>query len=183
MSIFDEVQQLEHLAVIGKSLIKYAISLEPGIVFERRSTWWVPNDERDFVSFQFHWSTNLSVTMQLYGSPQEQFMQDDLLFSKGRQHNCVCRVTGASQLMAATVAIWRAHQLFERGSLRQNSSLYLMDELETINTGPRKWLRPRPDQSQLSQQVNPHLGDTREWYDEVRDFMRRNRINESTLPT
>ena len=33
MSIFNEVQQLEELAVIGKALIKYAISIEPGLVF------------------------------------------------------------------------------------------------------------------------------------------------------
>jgi len=46
MSIFNEVQQLEHLTVIGKSLIKYAMSIEPGIVFERKADWWTPDEDQ-----------------------------------------------------------------------------------------------------------------------------------------
>ena len=65
MSIFNEVQQLEHLTVIGKSLIKYAMSIEPGIVFKRKVDWWLPDDEQNFVGFQFQWTNALSITISL----------------------------------------------------------------------------------------------------------------------
>ena len=87
MSIFDEVQQMEHLTVIGKSLIKYAMSIEPGLVFERNAVGWIPNDERNFVGFRFQWTDSLSITLSLYGSPKEHLVQDDLDIKKGKCNN------------------------------------------------------------------------------------------------
>jgi hypothetical protein len=178
MSIFDEVQQLEHLTVIGKSLIKYAMSIEPGIVFERKIDWWIPHGDQDFVGFQFQWTNALSITINLHGMPQEQFKQDDLVIKKGRFNNSECRVTDENQLMAASVCIWRAHQLFHQGSARNSGALFLADEVKTVN---KNWLRPRPDEVATMDCGNPYLIETSKWYSEVRDFMRKNKIIDSSL--
>ena len=178
MSILNEVQQLEHLAVIGKSLIKYAMSIEPGIVFERKADWWMPQGDQEFVGFQFQWSEALSITISLYGMPQEQFKQDDLIIKKGKSNNSECRVTDENQLMASSVCIWRAHQLFHQGSGRNNGALLLADEVKTVN---KNWLRPRPHEITTMDCGNPYLMDTRDWYSEVRDFMKKNKIIDSSL--
>ena len=130
MSIFNEVQQLEELTVIGKALVKYAISIEPGLVFERQDNWWVPPVERNFVGFQFQWSDTLSIRLSLYGSPDEQFQQDDLIVRKSRFNYSKCRLTDENQLMAATVCIWRAHQLFHRERSIETGGLVLIDEAQ-----------------------------------------------------
>ena len=178
MSIFNEVQQLEHLTVIGKSLIKYAMSIEPGIVFKRDVDWWLPDGEQNFVGFQFQWTTSLSITISLYGMPHEQFKQDDLVIRKGKFNNSECRITDANQLMAASVCIWRAHQLFHQGSGRNAGALLLADEVKTVN---KNWLRPRPDDVVDMDCGNPYLKDTSNWYSEVRDFMKKNKIIDSSL--
>lgn len=147
MSIFDEVQQMEHLTVIGKALIKYSMSIEPGLVFERNSVGWVPNDERNFVGFRFQWTDSLSITISLFGSPEEHFVQDDIEIKKGKCHNSLARITENKQLMAASVSIWRAHQLFVRGSNRDRRALLLIDELSPGTDGP--WLPPRFDDNGL----------------------------------
>ena len=133
MSIFNEVQQLEELTVIGKALVKYAISIEPGLVFERQDNWWIPPVERNFVGFQFQWSDTLSIRLSLYGSPDEQFQQDDLVVRKSRFNYSKCRLTDENQLMAATVCIWRAHQLFHRERSIETGGLVLVDEAQPIN--------------------------------------------------
>ncbi len=129
MSIFNEVQQMEHLTVLGKSLINYAISIEPGLVFERNSVGWIPKDERNFVGFRFQWTDSLSITLSLFGSPEEHFVQDELDIKKGKCNNSLARITEHRQLMAATVSIWRAHQLFHLGSNRDPRALLLIEEL------------------------------------------------------
>ena len=141
MRIFNEVQQLEELAVIGKALIKYAVSLEPGLYFERQDGWWLPPIDKNFIGFQFHWSDTLSITLNLYGSPEEQLQQDDLILKSGRFNFSRCRLTEESQLMAATVCIWRAHQLFHLERHVETGSLRLIDDEQTRFEG---WLRPRP---------------------------------------
>lgn len=178
MSIFNEVQQLEHLTVIGKSLIKYATSIEPGIVFKRKVDWWLPDNEQNFVGFQFQWTNALSITLSLYGMPHEQFKQDDLAIKKGKFNNSECRITDENQLMAASVCIWRAHQLFHQGSGRNAGALLLADEVKTVN---KNWLRPRPDEVMNMDCGNPYLKDTSNWYSEVRDFMKKNKIIDSSL--
>ena len=178
MSILNEVQQLEHLTVIGKSLIKYAMSIEPGIVFERKDDWWMPNGDQEFVGFQFQWTDALSITISLHGMPHEQFKQDDLVIKKGKFNNSECRVTDENQLMAASVCIWRAHQLFHQGSARKTGALLLADEVKTVN---KNWLRPRPDEVTTMNCGNPYLIDTSDWYSEVRDFMKKNKIIDSSL--
>jgi hypothetical protein len=137
MSIINEAQQLEELAVIGKALIRYATSLEPGIVFERQDGWWLPEIDKNFIGFQFHWTNMLSITLSLYGSPDEQFSQSDLILKKGRFNYSRCRVTDENQLMAACVCIWRAHQLFHRERWEENGPLLLIDE---ANNGHSDWL-------------------------------------------
>jgi len=178
MSIFNEVQQLEHLTVIGKSLIKYATSIEPGIVFKRKVDWWLPDDEQNFIGFRFQWTNALSITLSLYGMPHEQFKQDDLVIKKGKFNNSECRITDESQLMAASVCIWRAHQLFHQGSGRNAGALLLADEVKTVN---KNWLHPRPDEVMSMDCGNPYLRDTSNWYSEVRDFMKKNKIIDSSL--
>ncbi len=180
MSILDEVQQLEHLTVIGKSLIKYAMSIEQGIVFRRNGDWWLPDGEHNFVGFQFQWTDSLSITMSLHGLPHEQFKHDDLSIKKGKLENSECRITNENQLMAASVSIWRAHQLFQRGSGRNASALLLADEVRQVS---KNWLRPRPDDVLSMGSGNPHLKDTSCWYNEVRDFMKKNKIIDSSLIT
>ena len=180
MSILNEVQQLEHLAVMGKSLIKYAMSIEPGIVFERKDEWWMPQDDQAFIGFQFQWTDALSIIVSLHGMPHEQFKQDDLVIKKGKLDNSECRITDENQLMAASVCIWRAHQLFNQGSSRKAGALLLADEVKTVN---KNWLRPRPDEVISMDCGNPYLMDTRDWYSEVRDFMKKNKIIDSSLIT
>lgn len=178
MSIFNEVQQLEELTVIGKALIKYAISLEPGLVFERQDGWWLPSIEKNFIGFHFKWTDMLSITLSLYGSQDEQFKQDDLIINKGKFNYCKCHLTDENQLMAATVCIWRAHQLFHRERNIESGRLILLDEVET---GRGDWLRPRPRESGLNGCKHPGQRETSEWYDEVRDFMKKNRIIDSSI--
>ena len=141
MGIFNEVQQLEELAVIGKALIKYASSIEPGLMFERQGGWWLPAIEKNFVGFQFQWSDALSITLNLYGTPEEQFKQDDLIIRKAKFNYSRCILTDESQLMAASVCIWRAHQLFHRERQVETGSLLLLDDTAGQYA---EWLRPRP---------------------------------------
>lgn len=177
MSIFDEAQQLEHLTVIAKSLIKYSMSLEPGIVFERHRNWWLSNPEKNFVGFQFHWSNEVSITLSLYGAPEEQFRQNDLAVKRAKFDYSICRITEEFQLMPATVCIWRAHQLFHQKRSRESGALLLLDENEASRDD---WLRPRPgfpsyDTGEIT------VTETTEWYDEVKDFMKRNKILDSSI--
>jgi len=171
MRIFNEVQQLEELTAIGKALIKYAVGIEPGLVFERQDGWWIPPIEQNFVGFQFHWSDTLSITLNLYGSPEEQFIQNDLVLKQSRFNYSRCRLTDESQLMAATVCIWRAHQLFHRERHIETGSLRLLDEAQAE---PEGWLRPRPPVSKTDGEPCPD--ETIKWYNEVREFMQKNRI-------
>ncbi len=178
MSIYNEAQQLEELSVIAKALVKYAISLEPGLHFERQDGWWLPLIEKNFVGFQFKWSDNLSITLSLYGSPEEQFRQKDLIVKKGKFNYSKCRITDENQLMAASVCIWRAHQLFHRERGIETGALMLIDESETEHSD---WLRPRPRHSSLDSREQPTPSETREWNDEVRDFMKKNKIIDSSI--
>ena len=178
MRIFNEVQQLEELTVIGKAMIKYAMSLEPGLVFERQDGWWLPAIEKNFIGFQFHWSDTLSITLNLYGSPEEQFQQNDLILKQGRFNFSRCQLTEESQLMAATVCIWRAHQLFHRERHIETGSLRLLEDEHNEFEG---WLRPRPQQVTAKEGCNPYSNETIRWYDEVREFMQRNRVFGSSI--
>ncbi|MCP4390767.1 MAG: hypothetical protein GY802_20900 [Gammaproteobacteria bacterium] len=177
MSIFNEAQQLEELSVIGKALIKYAISIEPGLVFERQGGWWLPSIEKNFIGFQFQWTDMVSINLSLYGSPDEQFRQEYLTIRKGKFNYSRCRITDENQLMAATVCIWRAHQLFHKERNIETGGLILLDEAETEHT---EWLRPRPQEPKLSGHKHFCLSETSEWYNEVRDFMKKNRIIDSS---
>ena len=176
MGILDEAQQLEELAVIAKSLVKYAISLQPGLYFERSSGWWVPPVDLNFVGFQFRWTHVLSITINLYGNPEEQFQHDDVSVRKSKFNYSKCQVFDEKQLMAASVCIWRAHQLFYRPRRIESSVLTLTDEVESVSGA---WLRPRPQQ-------NPHTDgndmpwpdQTSLWYNEVREFIKINKIND-----
>jgi hypothetical protein len=180
MSIFNEVQQLEELAVIGKALIKYAVSIEPGLVFERQGGWWLPSIEKNFVGFQFQWTDMLSITLSLYGSPVEQFKQDELLIKKGKFNYSKCRITDQNQLMPASVCIWRAHKLFHQERQIESGALILVDENENqIEHGD--WLRPRPTQDQADDSQTSLQTETSRWYDEVRDFMKKNKIIDSSI--
>jgi hypothetical protein len=80
--------------------------------------------------------------------------------------------------MAASVCIWRAHQLFHQGSGRNAGALLLADEIKTVN---RNWLRPRPEEVMDMEGANPYLKGTSDWYSEVRDFMKKNKIIDSSL--
>lgn len=178
MSIFNEVQQLEELTVIGKALIKYAISIEPGLVFERQDGWWLPPIDRNFIGFQFRWTDTVSITLSLYGSPDEQFKQNDLVIKKSRFNYSKARLTDESQLMAATVCVWRARQLFHQERQVETGGLILLDEVEAEHTD---WLRPRPKAPKINGHRHPCLTETSEWYDEVRDFMKKNKIIDSSI--
>jgi len=76
------------------------------------------------------------------------------------------------------VSIWRAHQLFHQGSGRNVGALLLADEVKTVN---KNWLRPRPDEVANMDYSNPYLKSTSDWYSEVRDFMKKNKIIDSSL--
>lgn len=177
MSIFNEAQQLEHLTVIAKSLIRYAISLEPGVVFERHGNWWLSTPDQNYVGFQFHWSSRVSITLNLFGPPESQFRQDGLPILGTKFSRSICHITEESQLMAATVSIWRAHQLFHGAKESGGGALLLLEESESSRSG---WLRPRPglvksDQGPIS------VSETTEWYNEVKAFMRKNKIIDSSI--
>ena len=178
MKIYNEAQQLEELAVIAKALIRYAVSLEPGLVFERQGGWWLPPIEKNFVGFQFQWTDGLSIMISLYGTPAEQFRQDELTVKKGRFNYSKCRLTDENQLMPATVCIWRAHQLFHQERQVESGALLLVDETETRHDD---WLRPRPQVSESQGQQRPTVDETRQWYDEVRAFMKKNNIIDSSI--
>lgn len=178
MRIFNEVQQLEELTVIGKALVKYALSLEPGLVFARQDGWWLPPFEKNFVGFRFQWTDTLSITLSLYGSPEEQFQQDDLLVRKSRFNYSKCRLTEENQLMAATVCVWRAHQLFHRERPVETGGLVLIDEAQT---GLRQQPKPRSDKSRFNDQKHHHLAETADWTDEIRDSRKKERILDSSI--
>lgn len=156
MSIFNEVQQLEELAVIGKALIKYAVSIEPGLVFERQDGWWLPTIEKNFIGFRFHWSDMVSITLSLYGSPDEQFRQDDLIIKQGKFNYSKTLLTDENQLMAATVCTWRAHQLFHQERHIETGGLILVDEVEAEHlpaTASRGFENQRPQISQPARKL------------------------------
>ena len=178
MSIYNEAQQLEELSVIAKALIKYAGSLEPGLYFERQDGWWLPLIEKNFIGFRFQWTETISITLNLYGAVEEQFKHDDLVIKKGKFNYSRCRITDEGQLMPATVCIWRAHQLFHSPRKIETGRLSLVDEVEAEHTD---WLRPRPEVSAQSGTEQTAITETREWYDEVRDFMKKNRIIDSSI--
>ena len=150
MSIFNEAQQLEELAVIGKALIKYAISIEPGLVFERHDGWWLPSIEKNFIGFRFHWSDMVSINLSLYGSPDEQFKQDDLIIKKGKFNYSKTLLTAESQLMAATVCAWRAHQLFYKERQIETGGLRLVDEVEAEQLAATASRGPENQRSQVT---------------------------------
>ena len=167
------------MAVIGKALINYAISIEPGLVFERNSVGWVPNDERNFVGFRFQWTNSLSITLSLFGLPDEHFVQDDLDIKKGKCKNSLCRITDNGQLMAASVSIWRAHQLFIQGSNRERRALLLVDELKPGLGDHGKWLPATTAEGNAIEQLNQMRQSAPDWYDEVREMIGVSKINES----
>lgn len=177
MSIFNEAQQLEHLTVIAKSLIRYTMSLEPGIVFERHQNWWLSTPDKNFVGFQFHWFNTVNITLNLYGPPDQQFRQDDLPIRSTKFNRTICHLTEEHQLMAATVCIWRAHQLFHGSHEGQHGALLLQDEAESSR---EHWLRPRPGMPGQEQSA-VSVAETTEWYDEVRAFMKKNKIIDSSI--
>ena len=182
MSIFNEVQQMEHLTVIGKALINYAISIEPGLVFERNSVGWVPNDERNFVGFRFQWTDSLCITLSLFGLPDEHFVQDDLDIKKGKCANSLCRITDSGQLMAASVSIWRAHQLFLQGSNRDRRALLLINELKPAPPAHGQWMSASATTAANGgpdDRVSPAETD---WFEEVNGLMRPHKLTDSSLP-
>ena len=73
----------------------------------------------------------VSITLSLYGSPDEQFKQDDLIIKKGKFNYSKTMLTAESQLMAATVCAWRAHQLFYKERHIETGGLRLVDEVES----------------------------------------------------
>jgi hypothetical protein len=178
MKIFNEVQQLEELTVIGKALVKYAASVEPGLVFERQDGWWTPPIERNFVGFRFQWSDTLSITLNLYGSPEEQFRQDDLVVRKSRFNYSKCRITDESQLMAATVCIWRAHQLFHRERHVETGGLILIDEAQTLLMDDSV---SRPAQTRNKAQQHGNMADTTAWSDETGNSSKNHRLLDSSF--
>ncbi len=182
MSIFNEVQQMEHLTVIGKALINYAISIEPGLVFERNSVGWVPNDERNFVGFRFQWTDSLCITLSLFGLPDEHFVQEDLDIKKGKCANSLCRITDNGQLMAASVSIWRAHQLFLQGSNRDRRALLLIDELKPVPPAHGHWQQSQPEVAvnNVPGEVVTEAGP--DWFEEVNGLMRAHKVTDPSLP-
>ena len=180
MSILDEAQQLEELTVIAKSLIRYASSLEPGIVFERQRDWWLETPEHNFVGFRFRWSGQVSIDLSLRGEPDEQVRQADLIVRPARFGYSRCTVTSEDQLMAASVCIWRAHQLFHMDRSREAGALLLADEHEVGRDG---WLRPRPDGADPDGSYTVTRAETTAWYREVKEFMKTNRLMDpSAIP-
>ncbi len=180
MSILDEAQQLEELAVIAKSLIKYASSLEPGVVFERQRDWWLATPEHNFVGFRFRWSGQVSVDLSLCGEPDEQFRRGELVVRPARFGYSRCTLTHADQLMAASVCIWRAHRLFHMDRSNEVGALLLADEHEVGREG---WLRPRPQPVDPDDNYTVTRAETTAWYRDVKEFMKANRlIDPSVLP-
>jgi hypothetical protein len=120
----------------------------------------------------------LSITLSLYGSPVEQFRQDDLIIKKGKFNYSKCRITDENQLMPASVCIWRAHNLFHQERHIESGALVLVDENENDYDD---WLRPRPTQEQAEDSQTSLQNETNRWYNEVRDFMKKNKIIDSSL--
>lgn len=179
MSILDEAQQLEEMTVIAKSLVKYAISLEPGIVFERQRGWWLATPEHNFVGFRFRWSGQVSIDLSLRGEPDEQFRQSGLVVRPARFGYSRCNVTSEDQLMAASVCIWRAHQLFHMERSREVGALLLADEHEVGREG---WLRPRPEAAHPDEVVTVTRAEITAWYRDVREFMKANQLMDPLAP-
>ncbi len=178
MSIFDEAQQLEELAVIAKSLIHYATGLEPGVVFERHRGWWIATPEHNFVGFRFRWSGQVSIDLSLRGEPGEQFRQTELVIRPARFGYSRCTVTHADQLMPASVCIWRAHRLLHMDRSSEVGALLLVDEHEAGRDG---WLRPRPEATSAEENYTVTRAETTEWYREVKEFMKTNRLMDPSV--
>ncbi len=178
MSIFDEAQQLEEMAVIAKSLVKYAISLEPGTVFERHRGWWLATPEHNFVGFRFRWSEQISIDLSLRGEPDEQFRQDGLIVRPSRFGYSRCNVTAEDQLMLASVCIWRAHHLFHMDRSREVGALLFADEHQVAREG---WLRPRPNATDPDGNYTVTRAETTAWYRDVKEFMKANRLMDPSV--
>jgi hypothetical protein len=114
--------------------------------------------EKNFIGFQFQWTDMVSITLSLYGSPTEQFKQDDLTIRKGKFNYSKCRLTDDYQLMAATVCIWRAHQLFHKERHIETGGLFLLDEAQAEDTD---WTRSRATEARPESQKYLWLSELR----------------------
>ena len=81
-----------------------------------------------------------------------------------------CVITLEKQLMPATIAIWRAHQLFTRGQDRIRTNLSLTEDSRSKNEG---WLPPKPKDPGLWCGT-PYLEDLSGWYQKVKKFADEN---------
>ena len=170
MSIYEEIRNMNHLTPIGIALVKYATSLESGLEFKNRHGRWVPIGTKNFVTFEFHWKTTLSIRISLRGNPQEHLHHDDLKIKAGMAGYSECTVTTDRHLMPASIAIWRAHQLYNRGRNRSKKELYLV---ENKNNKWDSWLPPKPQDPEFWCGT-PHLSELSDWYKKVEEFASNN---------
>ena len=80
--------------------------------------------------------------------------------------------------MPASVCIWRAHKLFHQERHVESGALLLVDERDNERSD---WLRPRPTEEQLADSKTSLQSETVRWYDEVRAFMKKNKIIDSSI--
>lgn len=170
MSIYDELRSLEHLSSIGSALVRYAISLEPGLEFQQHDGRWVPSNSKNFVTFEFHWKRTLNIRISLRGYPEEHCHRSELEIKAGMSGYSECVINSEKQLMPASIAIWRAHQLFVRGRDRERNKLSLVEGVDTSTEG---WLPPRPKDPGFWCGT-PFLMEVTEWYSKVEEYAKNN---------
>jgi len=179
VNIYDEIRNLENLSSIASALVKYAVSLEPRIEFELKNKRWVPSNSKNFVTFEFHWKRTLNIRISLRGYPEEHCHLQELEIKGGMTGYSECTVNSEKHLMPATIAIWRAHQLFIKGSKRERKKLTLTDGIDLPNTNSTDlstmgWLRPRPKNPVSMWCGTPYINDLEHWSREITEFSSKN---------
>jgi len=120
-SIVTEVNHLQNINEVAFALIQYARSLEP-------ESDYVPENDRfvlrpaNFVTFSVRWKKANNITVSLRGNPNEFEKLPELLIQQDQNGYSLFRFEQVNQLFAAASYIRRAHELFERGRQRRQTT-------------------------------------------------------------
>ena len=84
--------------------------------------------------------------------------------------------------MAASVSIWRAHQLFLQGSNRDRRALLLIDELKPALPAHGQWMPSAATIAANSEHDDGLTPAGTDWFEEVNGLMRSHKVTDSSLP-
>lgn len=124
--IQSEMRKLGVLAEAGCALVVYAESIADGGKFELSGNRWVvrPNN---FVTFEPHYQRALNIAVSLRGNPSEFAEFPELPLKQGMAGYSECSITNPNQLAAAAFYVRRAHEIYQRGRVREHKKQKIIE--------------------------------------------------------